>query len=414
MNELHNGQIELTDEQRDAISFVYGNLSLNKSNLVAIAGPAGSGKTTLIHELTSQFKQPVTVSAMTNKATNVLRAKGLWDAVTLHQACMRPIFNPPVDKIANFLGQVEIQEKDRINYPKELVDEYGQEKLEAALQTTKSFGVCAGLRALEIKDVFSYIKAWMPAAVQDGLLIIDEASMLGETELGIAQQVFGKIVLVGDQYQLSPVKSTPVFWNVKDRYALETVHRQAAESQPLKVATAVRNGERVAQPPVLIDIDLCRDGMPVIVWRNATRLKLTEIIRREIGYHGLSPQPGEQLICRNGADRNAKMRGLFNNSMWRVIDADGFKCVIENDVGDQLVEDVYMEELEEGDGVPFRFAYALTCHNAQGSEWPTVMVHHADAAAHFGKDRDEARKWLYTAVTRAKHKVMWVTEGHAR
>ena len=44
----------------------------------------------------------------------------------------------------------------------------------------------------------------------------------------------------------------------------------------------------------------------------------------------------------------------------------------------------------------FDFSYAMTVHKAQGSEWPNVLV--IDESAVF---RGDARKWLYTAITRA-------------
>ena len=50
------------------------------------------------------------------------------------------------------------------------------------------------------------------------------------------------------------------------------------------------------------------------------------------------------------------------------------------------------------------YAYAITAHRAQGSEWDRVLVidesHSFDAAA---------QNWLYTALTRAKQRVTLVT-----
>ena len=44
----------------------------------------------------------------------------------------------------------------------------------------------------------------------------------------------------------------------------------------------------------------------------------------------------------------------------------------------------------------FEFAYAVTCHKAQGSEYDTVVV--LDESRLFA----DGRQWLYTAITRAK------------
>ncbi|MEZ4969113.1 MAG: AAA family ATPase [Flavobacteriaceae bacterium] len=49
-----------------------------------------------------------------------------------------------------------------------------------------------------------------------------------------------------------------------------------------------------------------------------------------------------------------------------------------------------------------KFSYAITCHKSQGGQWNTVFVEQPYLPN--GIDRDYLR-WLYTAVTRAKHKL---------
>ena len=51
----------------------------------------------------------------------------------------------------------------------------------------------------------------------------------------------------------------------------------------------------------------------------------------------------------------------------------------------------------------FEFAYAITCHKAQGSEFDSVVVF--DESWLFGEDR---HRWLYTAITRAKKRLLIV------
>jgi exodeoxyribonuclease-5 len=45
----------------------------------------------------------------------------------------------------------------------------------------------------------------------------------------------------------------------------------------------------------------------------------------------------------------------------------------------------------------FDFAYAITCHKAQGSQWDDVVLY--DESGVF--DGDTARRWIYTGITRA-------------
>lgn len=53
-----------------------------------------------------------------------------------------------------------------------------------------------------------------------------------------------------------------------------------------------------------------------------------------------------------------------------------------------------------------KFAYGITCHKAQGGQWPVVFVDHS----FFNEDmvNKEYFRWLYTAVTRATHKLYFV------
>ncbi|HEY9678622.1 MAG TPA: AAA family ATPase [Drouetiella sp.] len=434
--------VNLSDEQRRAIAGVIRSLSVG---LVALAGPAGSGKTTVIKELVRQLDEiygyDVTVCAPTNKAAHVLKSKGIWDATTLHAACLSPKFKPPLDKLANFLDQVHspngphdiekpgelckfcylsIDQDNRwnecsnnppeIDYPKALVAEYGREKLDEALSKSKH-SVTSGLRFMGIKDVFKYVESWLPrgkAGVNE-VLIIDEASMVGEFDLQTAQKVFDIIILVGDEAQLPPVKGEPSFWKVPNRFELTEIHRQATGSQPLDIAIKIRNGQKVVPTPVqAIDLELSSKGIPVIVWKNKTRIDITNEIRKKLGYANMPPQVGETLICKGG-DRMAKARGLINNSLWTVKEADDFVCTLEGADGELLEgEHLFIEELDRGEGVPFRFAYAITAHSSQGSQWSQVMIHEPDCRDYFAARREEATRFLYTSVTRAEKKVLWV------
>jgi len=47
--------------------------------------------------------------------------------------------------------------------------------------------------------------------------------------------------------------------------------------------------------------------------------------------------------------------------------------------------------------VEFDYAYAITVHKAQGSQWDHVTVFDDG----FGRDVDTRKRWLYTALTRA-------------
>jgi exodeoxyribonuclease-5 len=50
-----------------------------------------------------------------------------------------------------------------------------------------------------------------------------------------------------------------------------------------------------------------------------------------------------------------------------------------------------------------KFAYAVTCHKAQGGQWKNVFVEQSWMPT--GKPDAEYYRWLYTAMTRATDKV---------
>ncbi|NJK88111.1 MAG: ATP-binding domain-containing protein [Myxococcales bacterium] len=61
---------------------------------------------------------------------------------------------------------------------------------------------------------------------------------------------------------------------------------------------------------------------------------------------------------------------------------------------------------EWGDGsTDWDFGYAITCHKSQGSEWGSVLIADDEMRAN---DIEMRRRWIYTAITRAKEKLTWV------
>lgn len=56
-----------------------------------------------------------------------------------------------------------------------------------------------------------------------------------------------------------------------------------------------------------------------------------------------------------------------------------------------------------------KYGYALTCHKAQGGEWDTVAVSFGDGR---GQRNEDFFRWTYTAVTRAKQKLLTINAPH--
>lgn len=399
----------LTYEQKSAVYNLQAALH-SGVEIVALAGPAGSGKTTLIKQLQKEMGQGVVISAMTNKASDVLRGKGLPGAMTVYKACLIPKLHEPGETLNAYLNMEEPIGSDQEEW---LCQHFEYAKLQQAAIEAKS-DMNQAMLTLGIEDFFgTYFHEWGPKPRQPGVLIIDEASMLGGKVLSTIRETFSKIILVGDDFQLAPIKDDPVFWcdkTVEYRFQLKEIHRQESDSQPLKLADCLREGRYVPiEDEADINVDLCAKGVPVIVYNNDLRIKLTKEIRYARGFIGSSPWIGEMLVCRE----NRKIDGFdfIKNSMLKVIATNGGDgCILEDSDGrrTQKFVNVRVEEYEKGSGLNCRYAYVLTCHSAQGSEWPEVMIVSKDARRLLAQKTIEGRKWIYTAVTRARNKVIWV------
>lgn len=338
-----------------------------------LAGYAGVGKSTIyklvIELLRSEcgLRNYITC-AFTGKAANVLRRKGNPEAMTIHGAVYIPVEDPLTGKVTfikNTLG---------------------------------------------------------PAALAD-LIGLDECSMVGD-DIGADLMSFGKKILVmGDPGQLPPLSGEGFFTRREPDVFLTEIHRQAADSPIIRLATLARQGE----PLPLGSWDGCevlpmnlttqkavyREDTQVIVGVHKVRWAVTQAIRKKRGLEGPVPTPGERIIIR----RNNNTLGIFNGSMGTVrkdsahhadghlrmwLDMDDLSAPLEKlpvhpfhfnqhfpaTRGEKPRIPKSVEEVDWG--------FALTGHNAQGSEYPHVTI--VDDSGAFREDRD---KWNYTTLTRA-------------
>jgi exodeoxyribonuclease-5 len=53
-----------------------------------------------------------------------------------------------------------------------------------------------------------------------------------------------------------------------------------------------------------------------------------------------------------------------------------------------------------------KFAYAVTCHKAQGGQWNAVFIDQGYLPEE--QWNDEYWRWLYTAITRARERVYFI------
>ena len=434
--------------------------------LVAVMGKAGSGKTLLLADLASALEdaglevvsgdydggskkgRSLAILAPTNKAASVLRRRGVA-ATTIHRILYRPVYDPQYEQIAEWLvGRAQKPEIEGIT-------DAALDRAGLFYKSNKSIPgalAAAGLRGSD------FITGWKQREDPLDIGFVDEASMLDDRQLEDLQEVFSTLVLFGDPAQLSPVGQSGemVFDQVPDtrQHHLARIHRQDSDNPILDLAHAladpaidfssfeqlVRDRARADARVTYAERVSC-DLMarsPVLVWRNATRIRLIHAFRTA---HSLGVDEfasGEPLICdglelplKHRAKRvDLEARGLIKGAQVIYLGAGrkpGFSRLHVLGAADPMVSAATIIKIEMPDedepfipnaarmGAAFVHGAACTIHKAQGSQWPDVQVFAPDlyAAARAGRTEAGIPLWkrlAYVAITRAEERLHWVTQ----
>jgi exodeoxyribonuclease V len=177
----------------------------------------------------------------------------------------------------------------------------------------------------------------------------------------------------------------------------------------------------------------------VLVWRNATRIRLIQAFRSAFDAPEDALLPGEPLIC-DGIELPLKhrkkridleARGLIKGA--QVIyrgpgTKPGFMQLHVIGAEEPQVSAASIIKIERPDdeepfiasaatmGAVFLHGAAVTIHKAQGSQWDTVQVFVPDlfAAARAGRSEAGLALWkrlAYVAITRAENRLIWVVRN---
>lgn len=275
------------------------------------------------------------------------------------------------------------------------------------------------------------------------VLFIDEASMVDLSLMYRILKVFDgrplKVVSIGDRGQLPPIGPGLVFHKMIESSVfplveLKTNYRTLSGSTIPEIAEIIRNGGTFRTSKDVILIESGRDVAEEVVAQylqhyqhgeavqiiSATKRVMAQANRR-LQAKLLQNAPivpkapefriGDKVIYR----RNDRLAGLVNGSMGIVVPADGDQVVVDFTTHEMAPADIVIEFQNEGrtplllsqvrssrEGEWYlQLAYAVTCHQAQGSEFDCVIVA-------LEKSQLLDRSWLYTATTRAMRKVIFV------
>ena len=409
----------LTADQQEAAALIEAWYHHLNTQIFVLCGYAGTGKTFLVDYVVRALGlvagESAAFVAPTGKAASVLIQSGV-PATTVHSLI--------------YTREEDIE-----------VDENGEVISEQFLRFVKK------------ESIDSKIK----------LIVLDETSMVSDDVLRDLLSFGVKCLCCGDPAQLPPVGgsntllSTPVI-------TLKEIVRQERDNPIVRLAARVRAGERPAYgedgcvsviPRRALDADARRalftQADQIIVGTNRTRAMINREVRaiRGISPDRVLPQDGEKIICTlNDWSKPLDERGNFHlvngiiGRCYRVREQlDGLgqldfqpdflaervedlpfdtgvfvrgqyhhgygnrACLLTNGI---LVHENNREMLRrfkvrrEDTVCRFEFAYAVTCHKAQGSEYDFVVV--IDESGYF----EDGKEWLYTAVTRAKKRLVIV------
>ncbi|UWQ21662.1 ATP-dependent RecD-like DNA helicase [Jannaschia sp. W003] len=454
----------LRDSGVDLVSGWASEREDDEGRVLAVTGKAGSGKTLLLAELVKAMREAgldlvsgdyerrrkdrrtLAVLAPTNKAASVLRTRGV-PATTIHRIIYTPVYDPEYERIAEWLaGDADRPETEALS--DEMLD-----RAKRVYEETSSVPgalAAAGLRGSD------FITGWKRRDAPLDIGFVDESSMLDDRQFEDLKEIFPTLVLFGDPAQLAPVNQSGrmVFdrFEGDDHLHLSRVHRQEADSPILDLAHALGDDqvdfyrferlveEAAARDPRVVmasrvDSDLMARS-PVLVWRNATRIRLIRAFRQAHGADDTHLLPGEPLIC-DGLELPLKhrkrridleARGLIKGAQVVYLGPGkkpGFSRLHVVGASDPLVSVssiVKIEQLGEEEpflpfaarmGAAFLHGAAVTMHKAQGSQWETVQVFGPDlfAAARVGRTEAGQPLWkrlAYVAITRAVDRLVWV------
>ncbi len=376
-----------------------------KSNeqIFKIAGYAGTGKTYLSGVIAEELaEEKIAFVAYTGKAALVMRRRGM-PATTIH----------------------------RLIYDVE----------------TRYVQTSSGMK----KQLAPVLKVHLEP--RPSLILVDESSMVGGKLLADLLSFDIPVIAVGDPFQLPPVGDEQSELLDEPDVTLEEIMRQDEGSAIVYLAEKIRKGLPLADdesapgciwqmPRNVVDGDIANVftwADQIIAGRNATVDKINQMAREYLGFTGRLPAVGDKVICKRNAwdvllEGESFTTALVNGLIGYVSDLRAEKRSEEvpwrkepRTVTEHFLSlrPVFEPEASFQDiaydpesfyettantrwmkKMIFRFAYCITCHAAQGSEWDNVVLY--DDSWYDRRDPLFQARWRYTGITRAAKRLVWL------
>lgn len=364
--------MELNAKQQAAVDMAADWYRKLNEPIFKLAGYAGTGKTTVATTIAHALEPDedrILFCAYTGKAACVMRQKGM-PGQTIHSAI--------------YTYEVEI---DPITGRKHFIK--------------------------HLRDPLPY-----------SLIIVDEASMVGAEVAADLLSFHIPVLAIGDTGQLPPVGDS--FSNLlkNPNVTLDEIMRQSGNRIPF-FAQKLRQGwtPRTKDFPAGDDVmvmpyaqfvkhfgRLLTISDQMICATNRNREILNMQARKANRYDGLLRE-GEKIIRKENDwkkqtySEDIGVLSLVNGMTgyaWNVKALPNGRPVF--DFEPAFARDTFFRHLHWD---KFDYAYVITAHAAQGSEYPFVVV--IDDSWDDRQNPNFRSEWRYTAATRAKNKLIWVT-----
>lgn len=419
--------ISLSEDQEVAAKSIkkWIRSGTKKKQVFRLFGYAGTGKSTILKHILEdcglsphEKGRPGFVAAtFTGKAALVLSRMGIQGAQTIHSLIYRV-----VGENENAIEETEKSLVRAIRDAENAIDGMKGIYLERAARIRESLS-----KMKEPKFVINYDSV----ASECKLIVLDEVSMVPD-DMAADLLSFGKpILVIGDPEQLPPINGDGFFVREEPDVFLREIHRQARDNPIIRLASMVRTGEEIEfgkhgekvikiRKESMTAEKMLRGDCQVICGRNSTRLSLNNDIRKYQGFNDILPVPGDKVICIRNNNDYGIVNGMFIR-ITKIIDEGKTSFIGKIEMDEDYVAESknqilplykgYFEDHRNFDSdrrerdwkamrglIESTFGWAITCHKAQGSQWKNVIV----MDERIGKTKEDRRKWLYTAITRAQ------------
>lgn len=233
-------------------------------------------------------------------------------------------------------------------------------------------------------------------------IVIDESGMLSTPLMYSLLNVYKdqQLIFIGDKNQLPPVEYGRPFELIQQRFTTYEIkqNRRSESSDIIALGREILGIPQNANMSFdnIKKTSTAREAFAmgaevVLSFTNKNVSEINEQQRLKTGTPSITPKfkVGEEII----ANTNEPGR-FYNGQLFKVISYDR----IQNKKTNRIIKVKNRYELEYG----FDYAYGLTVHKSQGSEWDTVAYQPSEI---------DSQNIAYVAVTRARKKLIIVGDG---